>query len=222
MKVSTDACIQGALAAAFCQEHKAEKALDIGAGTGLLSLMMVQQNPALQIDALELDEAAYEQALENSRNSPWSNRIRLWHTAVQEFKPASDTGYDFIVCNPPFFHNHLQAAQQQRNQARHSISLTKEELATAVRQLLAPGGYCCIMYPVNEWEAWHEAAMQEGLQVQELHYIKPTPGKAPNRIVGYYGKIASAVQESELVIYSEPQVYSPAFRQLLHPYYLHL
>lgn len=222
MKVSTDACIQGAVAAAYCAAHKATRALDIGSGTGLLSLMLAQQNPDLQIDALELDEAAYRQALENSRHSPWAQRIRLWHTALQDFKPTQDSGYDFIVCNPPFFHNHLQAAQQQRNQARHSISLTKEELATAIRQLLAHEGLCCIMYPANEWGAWQEAALQEGLFAQQLLYVKPTPGKAPNRIIGCYGKAPFNVQETDLVIYAAPQVYSTPFRQLLQAFYLHL
>ncbi len=103
MKVSTDACIQGALAGAYCAAVKAERALDIGAGTGLLSLMLAQQHPFLQIDALELDEAAYGQALDNCANSPWKHHVSLWHTALQDFRPPAGRSYDFIICNPPFF-----------------------------------------------------------------------------------------------------------------------
>lgn len=222
MKVSTDACIQGALAAAYCQTAGAGRALDIGAGTGLLSLMLAQQNPTLQTDALELDEAAYGQALDNCRNSPWKNHISLWHTALQDFVPPTDTGYDFIVCNPPFFHNHLQAAQQQRNQARHSISLTKEALAGATKLLLQPEGQCCIMYPVNEWAAWQDAAGQQELIAHRLVYVKPSPAKAANRVIGFFGHTPASLQETELLIYQEPGIYSPAFRQLLQPFYLQL
>lgn len=220
MKVSTDACIQGTVAAAYSAEHHARRALDIGAGTGLLSLMMAQQNKNLHIDALELDEAAYGQANENCQASPWADRIRVRHTALQDFVP--EEAYDFIVCNPPFFHNQLQAARQQRNQARHSVTLTKEELATATAQLLTPQGQCCIMYPAQEWEAWQEAAQQQGLYAQHLLYVKPTADKTPNRIIGRYGREAVTLPTEELVIYSEPKIYTDAFRQLMQPFYLRL
>jgi tRNA1Val (adenine37-N6)-methyltransferase len=223
MKVSTDACIQGAIAAAFCAGNQTGTVLDIGAGTGLLSLMIAQKNPQLQSDALELDEAAYNQAVENCHNSPWKGQIRVFHTALQDFKPSRREAYDFIVCNPPFFHNHLQAAQQQRNHARHSLTLTKEELAAACVQLLRPGGQCCILYPASEWAAWHEAATQRGLYAQQIVSVKPMPCKAANRLIGRYGKeVPAELQEEELVIYSEPQTYTPQFRQLLQPFYLHL
>lgn len=220
MKVSTDACIQGAVAAAYSAAHHAGRALDIGTGTGLLSLMMAQQNQSLHIDALELDEAAYGQATENCRNAPWADRIRVGHTALQDFVPEG--AYDFIVCNPPFFHNQLQAAKQQRNQARHSVTLTKAELAAATAQLLAPQGQCCIMYPAQEWEAWQEAAQQQGLHAQHLLYVTPTADKMPNRIIGRYGRQAAVPQSEELVIYSEPKIYTAAFRQLMQPFYLQL
>lgn len=223
MKVSTDACIQGAIAAAFCAVTQTATALDIGTGTGLLSLMMAQENPQLQLDALELDEAAYTQALENCHNSPWEDRIRVEHSALQDFKPADQGGYDFIVCNPPFFHNHLQAAQQQRNQARHSITLGKEELAVACAQLLSPEGQCCILYPASEWTAWQETAAQQGLYAQHILSVKPMPHKAANRVIGRYGKKApSQLREEELVIYSEPQTYTAQFRDLMQPFYLRL
>lgn len=222
MKVSTDACIQGALAAAYCAATGKTRALDIGAGTGLLSLMLAQQNSALTTDALELDEAAFEQAAENCQASPWPGRIRLHHTALQDFNPP--LLYDFIICNPPFFHNHLQAAQQQRNQARHSITLTKAALAAALQRLLDTPGSACILYPASEWPAWHETALEHGLHLQKLTRVIPMPGKACNRIIGWYGKAAPAdhVPDEELVIYAAPQTYTPAFTALLHPFYLYL
>ncbi len=98
------------------------------------------------------------------------------------------------------------------------MSLTKEALAAAIKQLLEPEGQCCIMYPVNEWEAWQETALQHGLAAQRLVHIKPAPAKAANRIVGFLGHKPVSLQETELIIYQQPQVYSPAFRQLLRPF----
>lgn len=223
MKVSTDACIQGALAATHCVTANCRRALDIGAGTGLLSLMIAQQNPRLHIDALELDEAAWQQALDNCKQSPWPERIDLWHTALQDFVPPAGKCYDFIICNPPFFHNHLQAPQQQRNQARHSITLNKETLAQSLYPLLEKEGKGCILYPASEWEAWHRTAGHYGLYAHRTLRVIPGPGKACNRVIGWYGKQpAPDPVTEELQIYAAPGRYSTACHDLLQPFYLNL
>ncbi|PSK95197.1 tRNA1(Val) (adenine(37)-N6)-methyltransferase [Taibaiella chishuiensis] len=220
MKVSTDACIQGALAAGSCATGRA---LDIGAGTGLLSLMMAQQNPQLYIDALELDADAWQQAGDNCRQSPWAANIRLWHTSLQDFVPPADALYDFIVCNPPFFHNQLQAPQQQRNQARHSITLDKETLAQNLYRLLTATGAACIMYPASEWEAWHETAGRYNLYAQRTLRVIPMPSKACNRVIGWYSQQPQTQPATEeLVIYKAPGVYTASLHNLLQPFYLNL
>ena len=113
MKVCTDACIQGAFTAAYIREQLpgASPVLDIGAGTGLLSLMLAQSGNGT-IDAVELDAAAAQQAAENFAASPWSERLRVFHTDIAHFNPAQR--YPFIITNPPFFDNDLQGPHQRR------------------------------------------------------------------------------------------------------------
>src|SRR6218665_3507359 len=151
MKVSTDACIQGARAAAWPLPEPA-RILDIGTGTGLLSLMLVQRYPGSHIDAVELNPDAFMQAERNFRISPWHTNLHANQGSLQDYaRRDSPDRYGFIICNPPFFHNHLQAQQQARNDARHSIALSKEELAETVSFLLREQGVFCVMYPQTEW-----------------------------------------------------------------------
>jgi tRNA1Val (adenine37-N6)-methyltransferase len=226
MKVSTDACIQGAWAASILGNSvQPRRVLDIGTGTGLLSLMLAQQHPDLNIDGLEIDPGATRQALENIKASPWPQRVKVWPVALQDFirEPAHAGAYDYIICNPPFFHNQLQSIQQQRNQARHSISLSKELLAAATVRLLRNEGICCILYPAREWEAWHHIALQHGLHLQQSLSIQPDEHKAPNRIAGIYTLYPQHRPGiTYLTIRQHDGHYTPEFISLLQPYYLHL
>ena len=104
MKVCTDACLLGAWTAGRIQnlKLKIKNALDIGTGTGLLSLMLAQKNANVKIDAIEIDEAAAEQAKENFDNSPWKERLNIYHTSIQQFANSTQKKYDIIICNRPF------------------------------------------------------------------------------------------------------------------------
>lgn len=222
MKVSTDACIQGAwLADVFRQKYPAS-ILDIGAGTGLLSLMLAQALPQSRITAIEINEDACTQAAENVRNSPWSERVSVIQTALQDFRPQAT--FDTIICNPPFFHNHLESQDQNRRLARHSHTLTKEVLAGSILRCLSQEGEAGILYPTTEWLAWADIAQQQGLYVQQQLLIRPHEGKAPNRVVGIMGhRPVTDIATTELCIYEKgSRAYTPAFERLLSPYYLHL
>lgn len=225
MKVSTDACIQGAWTAQQLQHMSCGKPLrllDIGTGTGLLSLMLAQEYDTVLIDAIELNEDAAQQAAGNFAQSPWHDRLRAMHTSLAEFKGGEHT-YDIIICNPPFFHNQLQAVQQARNDARHSTALDKPTLAQALAHLLKEQGYCSIMYPASEWKDWLETAAGQGLQARVTLAIHPRGQQPANRFVGIFGKDQTeAICNETLVIYEEDQSYTPAFSTLLQPYYLAL
>jgi tRNA1Val (adenine37-N6)-methyltransferase len=231
MKVSTDACIQGAWAAKWLQLNHQEvgpKILDIGTGTGLLSLMLAQLNPESSIDAIELNRDAFWQAKKNFSFSPWANKLTAYHFSLSDYlveleHDGENKLYDFIICNPPFFHNHLQAQQKARNDARHSISLSKEELAHAVSLLLHEQGFFCVMYPQTEWNDWLQVSNNHSLYPLLTIEVKPKASMAPNRIIGLFSKKDNQPSETEtLVIYEEDKNYTEQFKALLQPYYLAL
>lgn len=229
MKVSTDACIQGAWAAQQCQsvfpQDRPGSVLDIGTGTGLLSLMLAQFRPGAIFDAVEIDTGAGRQAEANFANSPWPGQFSVHLMSLGEFISSgrSRGGYDLLICNPPFFHNQLQAPMPDRNRARHSVSLDKDSLAAAATTLAGPEGLFCVMYPSSEWPAWLEAAGRNGWQEQRVLEVFPHTGKAANRMIGLFGKnISGKAVREQLMIYNPDRTYTPAFRKLLQPYYLAL
>jgi tRNA1Val (adenine37-N6)-methyltransferase len=119
MKVTTDACIQGA----WTPVQKDEvRILDIGAGTGLLSLMLAQKAPNAIVDAVELNEQAATQAGQNFAGSPWADRLNVICSDIQGYRATHK--YDLIISNPPFFNNSLKGPEASRNNARHTTALT--------------------------------------------------------------------------------------------------
>ena len=151
MKVTTDACLFGAWCAREIQKslvqlikrdvpgpgvQKKLTLLDIGTGTGLLSLMIAQKNKIL-IDAVEIEKEAAEQAEKNAAASPWVNQLEVFHQDIISFK---NDQYDFIVSNPPFYENELASPQQKKNIAHHSHLLTTAQLTEQIKYKLAPNG----------------------------------------------------------------------------------
>lgn len=224
MKVSTDACIQGAWAAVKAAAASSGSVLDIGCGTGLLSLMLAQVLPeSSRIKGIELDPAAAVQAKENVAASPWNARMDMEAISLQNYEATTDEVYDFIICNPPFFHKHLPASGKERQWARHSESLDKPTLARCIGKLLRQGGKACILYPAHEWAAWMDAATDTGLYLEQCLLIRPFSYKDTNRICGLLGTEAGHIlPDEELIIYEADKSYTEKARELLQPYYLAL
>src|SRR5262245_58656662 len=126
MKVTTDGCLFGAWVAASKAGNAAagKHVLDIGTGTGLLSLMYAQKHPHAQIDAIEIDEAAAQQAADNFAASPWQKRLQLIHSDIKDYRPSHP--YDTIISNPPFYENQLSSGNAKKNMAHHSSSIGLE------------------------------------------------------------------------------------------------
>ncbi len=129
MKVCTDSCIFGA----WVKEPKAKNILDIGSGTGLLALMLAQKHHG-EIDAVEIDENAYAQTVENCLNSPWKDLINVHNIDINRYFPPEGLLYALIVCNPPFFKNHLKSADPGKNQALHDTLLTLDQLVFNIKR----------------------------------------------------------------------------------------
>jgi len=221
MKVSTDACIQGALANEFLKSKSIENALDIGSGTGLLSLMLAQENLNTRITALEIEPDAYKQSKHNFELSTWSDRLEVLHTSAQDFISESPTTFDFIICNPPFFKNHLQSEESKRNLARHNESLAKEDLALCFLKLLKEEGVCCVLLPTNEWEEFENICTALGLLLIIKYKIFPNRKKPANRIVGFWERknVSTNRSNNELYIRNEDNSYTEQFCLLLNSYY---
>jgi tRNA1Val (adenine37-N6)-methyltransferase len=127
MKVGTDGVLLGAWSGKHLQSNKKnsdQKFLDIGTGTGLITLMLAQRFENAVIDAIEIDENAVKQAEINIKNSPWSNRIQIYKSSLQDFICNPPSHYDLIVCNPPYFSNGWKVSDKQRELARHTKHLT--------------------------------------------------------------------------------------------------
>jgi tRNA1Val (adenine37-N6)-methyltransferase len=217
MKVSTDACIQGAWTPIV---SSVKQVLDIGAGTGLLSLMLAQRAEQIHIDALELDSAAAKQAMQNIAQSKFANQIDVHQIDATLFQ--SNYAYDLIICNPPFFNNSLKGPDQQRNLARHTDSLTPQQLIQVIVTHLAVGAYAAILLPITEALQWEELAQLQGLYSFIRLMIQPFAHTPANRVVLLCATQKAPLIEESLIIYDEPKQYSQAFIDLMHPYYLYL
>lgn len=221
MKVSTDACLQGAIAARYWLSCPPADVLDIGTGTGLLSLMLAQKLPRTRFTAIDIDAEAVHQAKANFAASPWTTRFQLSLRALQEFEAKMH--FDAIICNPPFFHKHLSATGQQRHLARHDDSLQKSVLARKVSQLLSPEGIFCVLYPTSEWPLWQKTAAETGLCLHAQYTIRPFAHKEANRIVSFWGKSSCPKPLlQDICIYQPDKTYTPEAKALLQDYYLHL
>lgn len=218
MKITTDACIQGAwtpLAPA------SGSVLDIGTGTGLLALMLAQRFNDVRIDAVEYDHSAAEQAMENANASPFAERINVINADIRSFGIVAQ--YDNIICNPPFFTGDLLGTQENYNVARHSIALSRQELASAIHINLKQDGFASVLLPYSEYEQWKDIALKCGLFETQRLLIAHRPGAPVKRIISVMAKTPSlSVTDQHLVIQNDSGLYSEDFRQLLKDFYLNL
>lgn len=216
MKVSTDACLQGAWTPIA---ETVKSVLDIGAGTGLLSLMLAQRSDRIQVDALELDSATALQARENVASSPWSSRVCVINADATEH--SYNKQYDLVVCNPPFFNNSLLGDNDSRNLARHNISLTYSDLWSVLNQVLTPDGCASIMLPVVEHAQWEDLLSKNDWHIHHRLCIHHRANSSCKRIVSLCSRKATeSVIEEKLIIYSAPNQYSLETSELLKPFYL--
>ncbi|MCD6011304.1 MAG: methyltransferase protein [Flavipsychrobacter sp.] len=218
MKVTTDACIQGAWTPVL---PGVKNVLDIGTGTGLLALMLAQKNNEITIDAIEYDADAAAQAKENTGNSPWCERINVIEGDVRNY--SFNIKYDLIITNPPFFSNSLLGDSANKNIARHTLSLSFTELFDAIACCLNDDGYLSILLPLDEYLQWQEIMSDAGWQELSVLYIKHTTNAPVKRVVGLFcRKEIEARNETTLVIKNGQELYTDEFVALLAPYYLNL
>jgi tRNA1Val (adenine37-N6)-methyltransferase len=216
MKVCTDSCIFGA----WIQPREAKSILDIGTGTGLLSLMLAQRTKAM-IDAVEIDEDAAIQAKENVAASPWKENIKIHAMSIQDFAKDNPKKYDLIISNPPFYSNSLKSEDEKINTAHHSISLSMEDLLETVHQMLHPEGQFIVLLPPYEAELLREEALNYQLYTSEIIKIKDNEKAKVLREVTVFGYVLDLPSVEDFIIKKEND-YTNEFNELLKEYYLNL
>lgn len=217
MKVGMD----GVLIGAWAQAPDAERILDIGAGTGLIALMMAQKNTSAVIDAIEIDPDAFQESKLNAQNSPWNNRINMVMCSFQEFARRTGQKYDLIVSNPPFFTNGEKAPVRNRAQARHSDSLSLDDLISGAANILNTGGKIAVILPSDTFSEIEKLARENKLFISRLCRVKPNPKKPEFRILIELTNSESFLKEETLMIeFERHHDYSPEYKALTKDFYL--
>lgn len=219
MKVCTDACLFGAWGVELlaAQNYSRQiKVLDIGTGTGLLSLILSQEIDC-SIDAVEIDETAAMQASNNFSAASFGSNIKTIITDITNWD--SNNTYDCIITNPPFFENDLPSTDSKRNLALHSAALNLKELALIIEKKLAPDGIVAILLPFHRKESMIQLAKEKGMILFANADIKQTPTHHHFRTFLAFSKNAKTLQSEEIII-QDNRVYTKRFIILLKKYYL--
>jgi tRNA1Val (adenine37-N6)-methyltransferase len=221
MKVCTDACLFGAILAEkiYREKNKVSNLLDIGTGTGLLSLQVAQKN-SISIDAVEIDRDSYDQAQQNFSNSPWSERIRIFNTDILDF--VADKKYDCIISNPPFYEGDLKSDNSKKNVAKHDSTLKLEQLLKVIEKHLSPTGYFAVLLPYQRVEYFITLAAEFKYKVQEKWLIRPTDAHPFFRGILIFSLDTTEIITKEIFIKDSTGNYTAEFVDLLKDYYLQL
>ena len=241
MKVGTDGVLLGAWAPIA---PTANKLLDIGTGTGLIALMLAQrltqckmqnakctidaeksnlwrENHELKIDAIDIDLSSIEQATENIKNSLFALYITTHHTSLQEHTTTEK--YDAIVCNPPYFVASLKCPDASRTQARHTDTLSFDDLLQHSARLLNSEGSLSVILPINEGHQLIELAPKYEFTLTQLVHVHPTPTSEPKRLLMHFIKQStknSSILNSKLTIELARHQYTPEYIALTKNFYL--
>ncbi len=217
MKVGID----GVLLGAWTQVEDAQNILDVGTGTGLISLMLAQRSNAI-ITGIDIESGAIDQAKENVANSPWSDRINILGQSFQDFTKTTNQLYELIVSNPPYFINSLKAPLESRSTARHTDSLTHAELIENALRILTPTGIICLILPVNEGLECIRFAERKGLFCSKRVNVYPKRDGEVKRFLLEFKMKKSETEVSDLVVEESRHQYSAEFINLAKDYYLKL
>ena len=218
MKIGTDSVLLGAWTPI---ENKPFSILDIGAGTGILSLMLAQRSAAEQIDSLEIDEDGYEQCVENFENSPWSDRLFCFHAGLDEFIEEAEDEYDIIISNPPFYSEDYKSDNSQRDLARFQDALPFEDLIEAADLLLSENGIFAVIIPFKEEERFIDLCAEV-----ELFPVKVTRVKGSHTtpivrsLLAFKRYELSVLEADELVIEINRHEYTDDYINLTKDFYI--
>lgn len=224
MKIGTDGVLLGAWASL---KHHPNSILDIGTGTGIIALQMAQRSNAEIINALEIDNNAYEQAVENFENSDWGDRLFCYHASLQGFTDEIDEKYDLIVSNPPFYNDEFETKNEARNKARFTSSLSFGELIELVSKLLYKDGIFSVIIPFKEENNFIKLAQQKKLLPLRVCRVKGNPTSRVKRSLLEFSFRThlnfgqkSDTKIEQLIIETARHKYTQAYIDLVKDFYL--
>ena len=215
MKVGTD----GTLLGAWADLPQHGRILDIGTGTGLIAIMAAQRTAEAHITAIDIDSECISQARENVEATRWSERIEVVHTPLQEFSTAEP--FDVIISNPPYFVDSLLSPDAARSTARHTDTLSFDDLTQGVLQLLSQDGHFALILPPTEMERFLSAARGRLFLTRRCE-VWTTPTSGARRIMAQLSPQPTTPPQSEKLIIEDhgPQGYSEDYKRLTRDFYL--
>jgi tRNA1Val (adenine37-N6)-methyltransferase len=218
MKVGTD----GVLLGAWCSLESLPKTiLDIGTGTGIISLMLAQRSNAITIDGVEVDPSAYMQTVDNFENSDWSDRLYCYNSSFQKF--VNDTNketYDLIVSNPPFYTEDYITKNSSRNKARFTSSLTFKELIGGISKILSKSGFFSTIIPFKEESTFICLAEQHSLFLNKICRVKGNKNSDIKRSLLTFSYHKKEINETNLTIENSRHKYTKEYVELTNSFYL--
>ena len=217
MKIGTDGVLLGAWTPLI---NNPFNVLDIGAGTGILSLMLAQRSNAEQIDAIEIDEDAYEQCVENFEASPWGDKLFCFHAGLDEFVDEPEDEYDLIISNPPFYTDDYKSDNTSRDLARFEDALPFEELIEAAALLLSDNGIFSVIIPFKEEERFVSMCKELDLFPLKITRVKGTPTTEIKRSLLAFCRMEQTPLIDELIIEISRHNYTPEYIELTKEFYL--
>lgn len=212
MKIGTDAMLFGALIDSAGKKN----ALDIGTGTGVLSLMVAQKNPRIQIKAIEIEEIAFHEAKDNFKNSVFHHQLGAIHGDLKDFNPKER--FDLIFTNPPYFTNSSKSVSQTRNIARHTDTLSLQELASKVSELVTDDGDIWVILPEEQMQLLTNKMKNLNFFANEKILIFGKSNQIVRQII-CFSKIYKQIVQRELVIRDQNNQYTEEYKRLTSEYH---
>lgn len=218
MKLCSDSVL---LASWFFPSFRyARTVADIGAGSGILSLLAACIMPEAHITAIEIDKKASLAAKANFEASPWTDRLELVNKDFNDFAAGSSLHFDVVISNPPYFSTGERSVDESRATARHQSSLTYSDILA--NSMLAPDGHLGLVSPSDlEQEIIYQAELNR-LKVRRMCRVRTSPSKAPIRILWDISPTDGPVGDSALSLRNTDGSYSDAYRELVEPFYMKL
>lgn len=217
MKVGTDSVLLGAWADIPAHGY----ILDIGAGTGILSLMAAQRSTNAYITAIEIDTPAAEQAQENIARSPWAHRIEVANGDFTQIADSFDHLFNAIISNPPYFEQSLLSPDAARTTARHTTTLRYDDIFRQARTIIAPEGNLSLVIPADLYPDVNNTAMLYGWGTSRLTMVRTTPRKQPKRALCEWRRNHFApCCEQVFTIHTDSGEYSSEYIELTKEFYL--